>query len=66
MWFSIRHTYTVRHLPQTARFAIFNLELSLERLALDKSLFQYHVNKYREIHGDEMNFFQNESHSDIM
>lgn len=24
MWFSIRHTYTVRHLPQTARFAIFN------------------------------------------
>ena len=32
----------------------------------NKMLFQYHVNKYREINGDGMNSFQNEGHSSIM
>lgn len=56
----------MRHLPQTAQFAIFNLELIPEWLVLDKILFQYHVSKYREMYEDGMNLFQSEFYSDIM
>ena len=41
-------------------------ELILEWLVQEQNFAWYHVNRYKEIYGDGMNSFWNESHSSIM